>query len=212
MSQYSVIGIYLAAGRSTRMGSDKLGLPLGPMRLGNYGLAAALHSKLDYILVISGEAQAGWVDDSFYENQIFRKWSLIYCPDAHSGQSSSLRCGIRAAMAMGTEAAMVLLADQPLMTTGMIDELLDRYHKQQLQDSIHYAAAGADGLAKPPVIFNHRMFPDLLRLQGDEGARRLIRKDSPGICIDFNNPDLFLDVDTEKDYEFLLKKMFFWKS
>lgn len=56
------------------------------------------------------------------------------------------------------------------------------------------------------------MFPDLLALQGDVGARRLIREDRPGICVEFDDPDLFLDVDTGMDYASLLKKTCLWKS
>ncbi|WP_376768611.1 NTP transferase domain-containing protein [Paenibacillus foliorum] len=46
MSRKNIFGIYLAAGQSSRMGSDKLRLPVGPMNLGNYALAAALNSRL----------------------------------------------------------------------------------------------------------------------------------------------------------------------
>ncbi|MDR0269941.1 nucleotidyltransferase family protein [Paenibacillus sp.] len=212
MRKNNIIGIYLAAGQSTRMESNKLRLPLGPMRLGNYALAAALDSGLDHILIVSGDAEADWVDHSFYENPIHRRWSVINCPDAHLGQAYSLRSGIRAAMLMETAAVMILLADQPLITTEMINTLLERYQTDQVQKHFYYAAAGLNGLARPPVIFHEQMFPELLQLQGDTGARQLIRKDSPGICVDFKNPDLFMDVDTEEDYTFLLRKMFFSKS
>ena len=211
MRQNHIIGVYLAAGRSERMGSDKLRLPLGPMCLGNYGLAAALASGLNHVWVVSGNTRADWIDHSFYEDRNRRRWSLISCPDARLRQSNSLRCGIRAAMSTGAEAAMVLLADQPFITAGMIDELLDRYQRRR-HDGILYAAAGLNGLARPPVVFSRRMFPDLLALQGDVGARRLIRGDRPGICVEFDDPDLFMDVDTGMDYASLLKKTCFWKS
>ncbi|MBB3125658.1 CTP:molybdopterin cytidylyltransferase MocA [Paenibacillus rhizosphaerae] len=46
----------------------------------------------------------------------------------------------------------------------------------------------------------------LIRLQGDEGARQLIRHGRPGISIPFGSPDLFLDVDTPEDYGLLRDK------
>ncbi|MFD0618675.1 nucleotidyltransferase family protein [Paenibacillus sp. GCM10027629] len=206
MNHSRIHGIYLAAGQSTRMGSDKLRLPLGSMCLGNYALAAALNSCLDYIWIISSDARPDWMDRSFFEDPIHRKWSVISCPEAHLGQAASLRCGIQAANSMKATAVMILLADQPLITKELINELLGHY-ETGLQHNIHYAAASFEGLARPPVLFDHRKFADLMQLQGDQGARSLIRKDPSGICIDFKMPDLFMDVDTPEDYQLLLDKM-----
>ncbi|MCR8631992.1 nucleotidyltransferase family protein [Paenibacillus radicis (ex Xue et al. 2023)] len=205
----NIVGIYLAAGQSTRMGSDKLRLPVGPMNLGNYALAAALSSSLDYVLVVSKDAETDWMDNRFYRDPIKRKWSVIYCSEAHLGQAHSLRCGVRAAQVMEAAAVMIILADQPFITKEMMNELLNRF---ETNSSIGFVASSYDGLARPPVIFAQRMFPELLRLQNDQGARHLIRKETSGICIDFANPDLFMDVDTAEDYRILLEKSAFWKS
>ncbi|MCM3337806.1 nucleotidyltransferase family protein [Paenibacillus sp. MER TA 81-3] len=212
MSRNNIVGIYLAAGQSTRMGSDKLRLPLGPMNLGNYALAAALRSRLDYVWVIVNDVAAAWMDHTFYRDPIKRKWSVIHCPESRLGQAHSLRCGVQAALAMEATALMIVLADQPLITNEMINELLLCFQTHQMNGNIGFAASRYDGLARPPVIFAHRMFPDLLRLQCDQGARHLIRKEKSGICIDFANPDLFMDVDTAEDYRALLEKSTFWKS
>ncbi|WP_010501973.1 nucleotidyltransferase family protein [Paenibacillus elgii] len=206
MKRNKIIGIYLAAGQSTRMGSDKLRLPLGSMCLGNYALAAALNSELDYVLVVSNDTSADWIDCTFYWEPIRRKWSVIHCSEAHLGQGHSLRCGVQAALAMEAAAVMILLADQPLVTKEVIHELLHRF---QANTGIGFVASRYDGLARPPVIFAQRMFPDLLLLQGDQGARHLIRKERSGICIDFASPDLFIDVDHAEDYRILSES---WKS
>ncbi|GAA0135355.1 xanthine dehydrogenase accessory protein PucB [Paenibacillus sp. YSY-4.3] len=202
-----IVGIYLAAGQSTRMGSDKLRLPLGPMKLGNYALAAALSSKLDYVLVIRNKAAGDWIDDAFYRDTFRQKWSTIHCPEANLGQAHSLRCGVKAALAMEAAAVMIMLADQPLITDVIINELLVCFQAQQANSSIGFAAASYDGLARPPVIFAQRMFPELLQLQGDRGASNLIRKEGAGIILDFPNPDLFMDVDNANDYQNLLEKV-----
>jgi len=211
MNRNTIIGIYLAAGQSTRMGSNKLQLPLGNMSLGNYALAAALNSRLDYVRVITNDVMADWMDSTFYRDPIKQKWSKMYCPEAHLGQAYSLRCGIRAALALEVRAVMILLADQPLITSEMINELLIRY-QMEWANHIPYVASSCDGLARPPVIFDHRMLPELMRLQGDQGARHLIRKEKSGILNDFANPDLFMDVDTVEDYKTLVEKARSWKS
>ncbi|WP_282936288.1 nucleotidyltransferase family protein [Paenibacillus sp. RC67] len=209
MKQNNIVGIYLAAGRSSRMGSDKLRLPLGPMNLGNYALAAALSSNLDYVLVVSNEAAVEWMDNTFYNDPNKRKWSVIRCSEAHLGQAHSLRFGVQTALAMEAAAVMIVLADQPFISKEMINELLIRF---QTNRNISFVASRYDGLARPPVIFAQRMFPELLRLQNDQGARHLIRTVTSGICIDFASPDLFIDVDTAEDYRILLEKFRFWKS
>lgn len=206
MKRNNIVGIYLAAGQSTRMGSNKLRLPLGPMNLGNYALAAALGSELDYVAIISNDATADWIDSTFYHEPFHRKWSVFHCSEAYFGQAHSIRYGVQAARAMDAEAVMILLADQPFITKGMINELLFHYHATT---DIGFVASRYVGLARPPVIFAQRMFPDLLRLQYDQGARQLIRKETQGFCIDFTNPDLFMDVDTVEDYRDLLE---LWKS
>ncbi|WP_442603987.1 nucleotidyltransferase family protein [Paenibacillus sp. KN14-4R] len=209
MSRNKTVGIYLAAGQSTRMGSDKLRLPLGPMKLGNYALTAALNSRLDYVWVVANDIGVDWMDSTFHQDPIKRKWSIICCPEAHLGQAYSLRCGVQAALEMEATAVMILLADQPLITTEMINELLIRLQTHSVDSKFGFMASSYDGLARPPVIFTHRMFTELLRLQGDQGARHLIRKNRSGICIDFPNPDLFMDVDTADDYRILLGKSAF---
>ncbi|MFD0710778.1 nucleotidyltransferase family protein [Paenibacillus sp. GCM10027626] len=212
MKRNNIVGIYLAAGQSTRMGSDKLRLPLGPMNLGNYALAAALSSKLDYVWVIVNDAAADWIDKALYQDPLKRKWSAISCPESHLGQAHSLRCGVEAALVAEATAVMILLADQPLITKEMINELLLCFQTHRVKSGIGFAASRYEGLARPPVIFDRRMFPDLLQLQNDQGARQLIRKESLGICIDFPIADLFMDVDTAEDYWTLLDKAAFWKS
>ncbi|TCZ81104.1 nucleotidyltransferase family protein [Paenibacillus albiflavus] len=213
MRENKIVGIYLAAGQSTRMGSDKLGLPIGPMNLGNYALTAALNSRLDYVCIIAKDIAPSWIDSSiFHQNSFKSKWSITCCPEAQLGQAYSLRCGIQAAIAMEAKAAMILLADQPFITTEMINELLIRFQTHSVDDSISFIASSYDGLARPPVIFDQMMFPDLLQLQNDQGARHLIRKGQSGLCVDFPNPDLFMDVDTADDYRVLLEKLALWKS
>lgn len=188
------------------MGSDKLRLPLGSMSLGNIALETALSSELDYVVIVSNDVKADWIDSTFYHEPFSQKWSVFHCSEAYLGLAHSLRLGVKAALAMGAAAIMILLADQPLITKEMIHELINHY---QTNNTVSFVSSRYDGLARPPIIFDKRMFPDLLRLQNDQGARQLIRRDSSGLCIDFTNPELFMDIDTSENYKNLLE---LWKS
>ena len=104
----SIIGIYLAAGNSRRMGRNKLALPVGKMALGSLALDTAVQSILNGIGIITNEKDnLSWIPDRLKNH---KKCKVIICPDADDGQSASLRCGIEYAKEIGASAIVVLLA------------------------------------------------------------------------------------------------------
>ena len=50
-----ITGVYLAAGSSSRMGSNKLALPVGTKTLGSLAVQTALKTPLDQIYIITKE-------------------------------------------------------------------------------------------------------------------------------------------------------------
>jgi molybdenum cofactor cytidylyltransferase len=193
----NIVCLYLAAGNSTRMGCNKLALDLEGIPLGTWALRAALNSHLNHvILVVSPKQDMSWLDAAADNPKCIRTVSS----NAPSGQAFSLHTGIETAQALNAVATIVLLADQPFVTVDVIHQMIDTYEKESELDYI--AAADGDG-AKPPILFSQRMFAELLQLQGDEGARRLLRGSSPwkGKLLAEQNPRLFYDTDTKTDYE-----------
>lgn len=97
---------------------------------------------------------------------------------------------------------LVLLADQPLVTAGMVNELIRRADRSPAA----YVAAACQGIARPPVIFDRTLFPELMTIRGDEGARRLLKRiELRGESVPFADPAPFYDVDTVEDYRKLLQ-------
>ena len=97
--------------------------------------------------------------------------SVVHNPDWAEGMSTSLRTGI-GALEPGTRAALVVLADQPGLSTGLIDRLV-----------AHYLGTGAAAVAPVyrgrrghPVLFDRSLFPEILRLEGDQGARPILNR------------------------------------
>ncbi|EGK12405.1 NTP transferase domain-containing protein [Kroppenstedtia eburnea] len=194
-----VIGIYLAAGRSSRMGCDKLRLPLGEMALGSWALTAAVQSRLEQVIVVTGEPHApAWIAPSLFREPFREKWRSVSCPGAREGQALSLICGLKAAQAGHPEAVMVLLGDQPGVTVDMINRMLRCYERE----SVSCVASSHRGILQPPVLFSGVWFSDLLQLKGDEGARRLLR--DPGtrtsVACTWEDSSAFVDVDTPEQY------------
>ncbi|MFC5603368.1 NTP transferase domain-containing protein [Sporosarcina koreensis] len=196
-----IIGIYLAAGKSRRMGQNKLALPVGKMALGSLALDTAVQSKLDVICVVTNaDDELSWMPDQLKSHE---KCKIITCPDADEGQSASLRCGIEYAAESGASAIVVLLADQPFLTIRMIDEMVSRL---KLHPDSKYIATSYNGTMKPPILFTRELFPTLLTIRGDQGARNLLRGvlSDEGKQLPCEDARLVFDVDNPDDYASLL--------
>lgn len=65
-----------------------------------------------------------------------------------------------------------------------------------------FIAAEYEGILRPPVLFDSSMFPELLRLEGDAGARKIIqgKGSGQGMAFGWHDATSFLDIDTQDDY------------
>ncbi|MDP4098724.1 nucleotidyltransferase family protein [Paenibacillus sp. P96] len=198
-------GIVLAAGRSVRMGRDKLALPLQDgTSLASRVLQAAAASRLDPILVIGrSELPPSWLQMASGGSGAAERIRYIACPHADKGMAYSLKCGIQAVAALQSDAAVILLADQPLVASQHINALLEHFEANQQVD---YVAASDQGTAKPPVLLASGFFSKLRSLEGDQGAGALInRPSSAGIGVPLPS-HIFLDADTPEDLNLIMKK------
>jgi molybdenum cofactor cytidylyltransferase len=122
----------------------------------------------------------------------------IVNPGFSMGQSTSLVVGI-SALADGTDAAIVMLGDQPTVDSDLLDRLIDRFgstHATIVQPRYR-------GTPGNPVLLRRDLFPELLMLSGDLGAREIIKRRSADIeFVDVDLP-MPLDVDSEEDYHVL---------
>ncbi|MDQ0200502.1 NTP transferase domain-containing protein [Neobacillus ginsengisoli] len=204
MSENEIIAVYLAAGMSRRMGTDKLGLPFGSTTIGNSSLQAAVNSQLNHIIVVTREEDSlNWIDASLFRGSYRDRWSQIKCTDADKGQSNSLKCGLRAAMELRPIGIMILLADQPSLSFTIINDLILRFGKlRQEQRNFPFIAASFQGIPRPPIIFSIEIFPELLKLEGDAGARQLFKKQASlkSLLVNYESESDFWDIDTMEDY------------
>lgn len=117
--------------------------------------------------------------------------------EAALGMSSSIRMAVRHAELDGAAAVMILLGDQPGIDPQVIEEVVATYQAEGA------AIVQARYLDEPghPVLFDKRLFSELLQLQGDRGARELLRRYRQ--CIRFVDVPTCapVDLDTPEDYE-----------
>ncbi|WP_190279498.1 nucleotidyltransferase family protein [Ornithinibacillus gellani] len=196
MKRPYIVGIYLAAGSSRRFGSNKLSTLWNNKPLGQYGLDVAIHSKLDHVIVVGREESAmDWLPRSS------AAWELIYCKNTSFGQAYSIRCGLLQAMEKSADAIIILLADQPFLTTEIIDKIINTYLQQSTKRTIYFVAASCNQMIQPPVLFHANLFNHLLHLTGDSGAKSLIQAyEQQGVILDFDKKESFMDIDTKEDW------------
>ena len=196
-----IAGIYLAAGSSSRMGSNKLKLNVGTMTLGSLALETALKSSLDEIYIVIQETDdATWLPTDMKLNN---KCTIVPCPNANEGQSETLKCGIQRAQANHMDAVLVMLADQPFITIQMLEEM-----KACMKNNptCKFVATTLEQTIIPPVLLSSSMYPELLDLRGDIGAKALLQGDflQKGYVLPCADQRLVFDVDTPEDYQLLL--------
>ncbi|MBW8351831.1 nucleotidyltransferase family protein [Bacillus sp. IITD106] len=194
-----IVGVYLAAGKSSRMGTNKLALPYKNTTIGNVALKTAIQSSLDKIYIII-KGNSHWISSEMIKNP---KCSVIQCPSAHLGQSESIKCALRTIHTDGADAIVVMLADQPSIPLHMIEEIIACKKKTP---SLQFVAASFDNIISPPVLLSAAMFPKISNLSGDIGAKALLQGDylKKGKILPYDQFEYFQDIDTKEDYDILL--------
>jgi molybdenum cofactor cytidylyltransferase len=182
-----VAALVLAAGRSSRMGdANKLTQPLHGKPMVRHTVEAALGSQASTVLVVTGH-EADAVRQALQGLDV----SLIHNPDYAGGMATSLRAGL-SALPAGVAGAVVMLGDMPNVTPAIIDRLI--------------AAATPEAKAVVPTLLGQRgnpallmraLLPDLMKLSGDQGARRLLEAAGDAVIeIALDDPAIALDIDT----------------
>ena len=188
----AVAAVVLAAGRGSRMGSQKLLLPVAGRPLVQWSVDAALASRVQETVVVVGHeaaAVAAALDD--------RPVRILTNEAFEAGMSTSLKTGIAAVRAR-CEAIVVLLADQPFVSAGLIDLLIERY-----------SATGApivrpevEGRQTHPVLLDAALFPELLLEEGDVGGRAVVARHLGEAClVTLDDAHQVVDIDTREQYE-----------
>jgi molybdenum cofactor cytidylyltransferase len=192
-----IAAVVLAAGLSRRMGQAKLLMPIGGKALLRHAVETVLAGGVDSVWVVTGPdvepiaAALAGLDVQIVVN-----------PAPEEGQAGSLRAGI-AALPASVDAAVIALGDQPSLAPAIIPALLAA---RRTSPKLIVAPRYRDGQGNP-VLFKREIFPELLRLTGDRGARPIIQKEPARVeWVDLDLP-MPPDVDTPADYEKIRAKL-----
>ncbi len=189
MSSEEIVGVVLAAGESSRFGSPKHFLPFAHTTLLGQVVENANASALERVVVVLGRGA-----DPIRRALEFGRAELVENTAYGTGCASSLLAGLDAAA--DCAALMLLLGDQPGVTTEVIDRLAADWRQERSWATV----TSYRGEIGHPFLFASEAFPDLRRVHGDKAVWKLI-EDFPHrlrrVEVDAELPP---DVDRPEDY------------
>ncbi len=190
--------IILAAGASSRMGQPKQLLQYEGKSLVEHAIETAKNTGDCPVFIVLG-ANAEKIKSHIHAAKV----QPVINNDWQKGMSSSIKSGVAAALEVypDLEGILIMLVDQPLITSKHLKDLILAYRSG---DGLLVASSYAGKLGVP-ALFSRRIFPELLKLQGQAGARHLIQQQKDNlISVEF--PEGKLDLDTPEDWRNWIRK------
>ena len=192
-----IAAIVLAAGMSTRMGSDKLLTMLEAETLIRRVVRSVETSRANPVLVVTGHD-----DKAICEALASANASIVHNPDFRDGLSTSLRTGIRAVGEC--DGAIILLGDMPAISSSLINRMIATFDPKKGRA---ICVAAYNGRRGNPVLFDRRFFPELQTISGDIGARDIVAKHACLVCeIEADDDGCLTDIDSPEDLERFVRR------
>jgi molybdenum cofactor cytidylyltransferase len=203
----SFAGVILAAGESSRMGTEKALLPWPPPspgqpQLRETFLAAAIRSlspATDFVLVVAGKNEAALAPIAYAEGA-----SIVVNPDPGRGQFSSLQAGLHEVLNRGRDTAIITLVDRPPASAVTVQSLREAY--EVAGKNIWAVVPEYSGKHGHPFVAGREMIEAFLQESSTSTAREVERKlhdhilyvpvDDSFVAADINTPDDYAALPT----------------
>jgi len=174
MSEPSIAAIVLAAGSSTRFGSEnKLLADIGKRTIIESVFSNVAQCGFDLVVVVIAPDQPEIA--AFVETAGF---TAVANPHAELGMGTSIACGIKEVQKRSSQKPLgvaIFLGDMPAVDSDMVGQLLGTFKRSSGQNIVRPVNILDEGKALGhPVIFPSDLFTDLECLTGDAGAKQLI--------------------------------------
>jgi molybdenum cofactor cytidylyltransferase len=203
----SFAGVILAAGESSRMGTDKALLPWPPQAAGQPSketfLSAAIRSltlSTDFVLIVAGKNEAALAPIAYASGA-----SLVTNADPSRGQFSSLQVGLHEVLNRGRDAAVITLVDRPPASTATVLELRDAY--ESASQNIWAVVPEFSGKHGHPYLLGRELIEVFLQAPPTANARDIEHRYQEHIqYVTVSDPFVALNINTPEDYAALLVK------
>jgi molybdenum cofactor cytidylyltransferase len=184
--------VILAAGASTRLGRPKQLLPWQGKTLLQHAVETALTIATQPVVVTGCNA------DQLVAGVDHTQTHIVFNPEWEQGIASSIRCGLQALLnrTPPPDQVIFMVCDQPFVTPALLLDLVNERQKSH-KSIIASSYAGTLGI---PALFDKTHFAQLLDLQGDTGARKIIQQYGEEVAsVEFREGEF--DIDTEQEYK-----------
>lgn len=185
-----VAAIILAAGKSERMGVNKLLLEVAGHTILDRLLYALDESMVDEVRVV-----LGYRPEALRSHVKAHKVEVVLNPDYEEGMTSSFKAGLRGVSA---EAAFLVLGDQLGLEAGLLDVMIETMASDPdalIVSPVHRGRRGH------PVLFRRTLFPEILSLGVDETLRDVIRRHEESHRMVEGSIWCTIDIDTPEEFE-----------
>jgi molybdenum cofactor cytidylyltransferase len=186
----NVAAIVLAAGRGTRFGQEpKLLAEFDGKALVRHVIEAAISSSAEPVIVVTGH-RATEVNASLEGLSV----QSVHNASFADGLSTSLKAGF-AALPPTAGAAVILLADMPLIKANLIDALITGWRAMGEPGALVPTLNGQRG---NPVVLSRALQPTIDVLSGDDGAGPFLRTRPDVLEWPTSDPGILRDIDTRE--------------
>jgi molybdenum cofactor cytidylyltransferase len=177
------------------MGRPKQLLPYKGKSLLEHTVDMANDADANPVIVVLG-ANAALLEKEIDEKKVH----IAENKEWEEGMASSIRCGLNTLLhiAPSSDAAILMVCDQPFVSAPLLNELI---FTQKNTGKLIVSSQYEDTIG-PPALFYKTLFPELLGLKGDAGARKIVEQHSNDVStVLFTRGNI--DIDTEEEYKAL---------
>jgi molybdenum cofactor cytidylyltransferase len=183
-----IAALVLAAGKSSRMGSNKLLEDLNGQPMIAQTVQRIAASQVEKIMVVTGH-QADKIQAALAQMPV----SFVHNAHYSEGLATSLRAGV-SALQNNYDAILICLGDMPLVDARDINRMIAGFNSVEHRSIVVPIFERTFG---NPVLWGAEHFSALLACEGDRGARGLLEKLKDDVVeITIDNQSVVLDADT----------------
>jgi molybdenum cofactor cytidylyltransferase len=192
-----ICAIVLAAGCSSRMGTQKLLLPLGQQTVISHIITQVLSGNIESVYVVVGH-QAKELTNELSGQPV----STIHNPEYQSGMLSSVRAGLRNIPAE-CRAVLVVLGDQPSITAEIIKQMIQTFNSTKKTIIVPVY----DGKRGHPLLFSTIYRDEILTKFDEVGLRGILEiHDEEVLEMGVTDSAVLSDMDYPEDYRREIEK------
>jgi len=204
----SFAGVILAAGDSSRMGTDKALLAWPPQAAGKPPskqtfLSAAIQSlslATDFIVIVTGRNEAALAPIAYANGA-----SVVANPDPSRGQFSSLQVGLHEVLNRGRDAAVITLVDRPPVSPATVQLLRDAF--ESAPQDVWAVVPEFSGQHGHPYLVGRELIEVFLQASPSASAREVEHRHQDHIqYVTVSDPFVALNINTPEDYAALVAK------